>query len=415
MENVVYEKMNVKENKQIVVSYGFVLKMPFFILVLVGMVTLFTTIIPISSLLNRLLIGIYLILIFVLVLMRAKTKTLLFLLLFFALMFVDLIITGSVPRMLNDLFYFPLWCLNLLFFVLYYNDLKIIIAQFYKCFLVFAILWTFSVVASLAFPASFIMYNSVRSFVSFAGQTHRFSETALLTMVCSTIAFIVTHKKRFLLLLIFPIITIFISGARTYLVVAMLLPMLIFMRTSKNRFLKIIVLLGGLFGILYAGYYVTSLRIGTTNYSWQIANYGTLHFVTSGRSDFWVIDLNQFFDTSSLFNIFVGRGFNYVYEVNEIYYNVGIYAHNDYINVLLAHGIIGLLIFVGIFISFVRRVYRYNSIKTIELLIYLAIVLFNAIFNMVYTYTISSLITPIIAIALLDNTFGKVNKNILSL
>lgn len=380
---------------------GGLLEIEIYLLFFTGIITSLTSVLPFSSYLNRLIMGLYLILSLFLILKKAKAGSFLFLICLFGLLFVDIIISGASIRKINDLFYFPLWSLNLLVFVFYYDELKNVIKRKHRLFFIFAVLWNIINLSSVIYPGSFILSNNIKAFVGFAGQAHRFSETALMALLFGAIEYSVTRKKRVFLLMIFPILSTYLSGARTYLIVALLFALFMMWCFSRKKIIKFIILFGGIVFVAYAGFYMTSMRMGTQDYAWQIANYGTLHFITSGRSDFWQIDLEHFF-TSPYINIMIGNGYNYVYEINELFYNSPIYAHNDYINILLAHGFIGLLMFLGTFISFISAISKRVHIKKIYLLFYLAIVIFNASFNMVYTYAVASLITPIFGMAMID-------------
>ncbi len=75
--------------------------------------------------------------------------------------------------------------------------------------------------------------------------------------------------------------------------------------------------------------------------------------LSSGRLIWWKIDLNQFLSSNVFYKIF-GHGFDYVYKINYQYYGLYIFAHNDYIMLLLSMGIIGLSFYLLLFGRFLK-------------------------------------------------------------
>lgn len=71
-----------------------------------------------------------------------------------------------------------------------------------------------------------------------------------------------------------------------------------------------------------------------------------LNIFTSGRTSFWAIDLQAYFE-SGLLGMLFGGGFDYVYAVNMEKYGLHIWAHNDVISCLLSVGLFGTTLYVG--------------------------------------------------------------------
>ncbi len=382
----------------------------FWIVALIGLVTLLTGLSSSTSIINRFLVVAYCCVVLYLLLKKIKLAMAIFLLLLVSLVFVDLVVTGRSLLHLNDIFYLPLWCINLVFYSEYYHEIRQLVFKKHKIFGFFAFVWIALVLFSLLLPKSFIMSNNIKSFVSFTGSAHRFAQTALLAITCLIVEFLATKKKVFFILLSAPLIFIFYCGARTYLIVALFLVLYSFLCILPNKMAKVFFLLAGLILVIYAGFYTTAKRMGTESYAWQIAKYGTLHFLTSGRSDFWEIDLYHFF-LSPPFFIVVGRGYNFVYDVNATYYNSAIWAHNDYINVLVSNGFAGIVLYFLPFFSLLKIMIKNKKRAFLATSFLLVIIVFNASFNMVYSYTVANLITPIIGIVLFDFTTMFYSKN----
>lgn len=82
-----------------------------------------------------------------------------------------------------------------------------------------------------------------------------------------------------------------------------------------------------------------------------------LHKLTSGRSTFWLIDIKAF-GANGMRGILFGHGFDYSYNVNEKYYGMSIWAHNDFLETLLSTGLIGFSLYVTSLLKFLK-----NNIK----------------------------------------------------
>lgn len=65
---------------------------------------------------------------------------------------------------------------------------------------------------------------------------------------------------------------------------------------------------------------------------------------TNARSTIWEIDIREF-GNSNLIQKILGQGFDYVPKINEMYYGDPIWAHNDFVQLLLSVGILGLLVY----------------------------------------------------------------------
>lgn len=104
---------------------------------------------------------------------------------------------------------------------------------------------------------------------------------------------------------------------------------------------------------------------------------------TNGRTVFWLLDLKKFGESSFL-NILLGNGFGFSFRVNTSKHWIGIWSHNDFLEVLISAGILGLLLYVYVIIRFLLMLK-----KKIEGKVWLSIILyflFVAVINGVFTY-----------------------------
>ena len=104
---------------------------------------------------------------------------------------------------------------------------------------------------------------------------------------------------------------------------------------------------------------------------------------TSGRSLFWAVDLKAF-ASGNLLQILFGRGFDYVYELNAQMVNQKIWAHDDFIHLLLGGGFLAFGIYVYIILEFFKK--RLMKQKKIDRLMLVTYLLFPAIVNGFFMY-----------------------------
>lgn len=110
--------------------------------------------------------------------------------------------------------------------------------------------------------------------------------------------------------------------------------------------------------------------------------------VSSGRLIWWKIDIQEFAKLSIIEQI-LGKGFTFVYQINEQFYGLKIGAHNDFLNILLSVGWIGLigyiLIILNLFFKFGRQLFFKNDKSIIMKLSLIAVyILWNANINGFY-------------------------------
>lgn len=98
----------------------------------------------------------------------------------------------------------------------------------------------------------------------------------------------------------------------------------------------------------------------------------------------------------------MGNGYNFIYDVNEIAIDDRIWGHNDFINILLTYGYIGVYIYLYTFISMSKHILKKGKVSKIIIYGYYFIWLFNAMFNMVYTYICATFALPYIMYSLID-------------
>ena len=172
------------------------------------------------------------------------------------------------------------------------------------------------------------------------------------------------------------------SGARSYL--AVLLVVIYCYYNQKIRYLRYYKLIT--IGLIIVG---VILFINSNMYERFIATYNNeyiasnrLAAMSSGRLSWWELDLRHF-GSYSLINKLFGRGNEYVFQFNKSAYGLYIWAHNDFIQLLMAYGIFGFLLYIIVLGQSIRNFYtRENrAFAIIVLLTIISIAFLNGFFT----------------------------------
>ena len=247
----------------------------------------------------------------------------------------------------------------------------------------FAVILT---VLSLFVSANYAISWSERYYVGFTRDPHAVASSLCLLMALTLVVF---KPEKFtisrMMILVFLMAVIFMSGARTFMVPAIVICYVYIKDNLNNQKIKIVVYIKATLLIAYI--FINSNMMQKFIWSSNAANqYATnnLASMSGGRSEFWVIDLREFLK-QNIFVKFFGRGFDFPYITNKKYYNMHIWSHNDIIDLLLSVGIVGVAIYGKVWKDFLMKSRRHIKSKMVYglLLIY---ILFPLIFNGMFTY-----------------------------
>lgn len=305
----------------------------------------------------------------------------------------DIAITHGSFVNFNLVVYLLFWVLLFSMFSAKMDSLKNWVAEDLQWIKAISILWCLLVIVSIPFSNSYyIVEGQGRFFCSFAGDSFRLSPTALMVLVLITVCLRLDYRNKWMygVMSMVPLFCAFMGYSRTYLGVILLMYILFifeFMRSRTSFYVSIVV--GGVVAAFIISVSSISSKINSTSHGGYLGFWDTL---TSGRSSFWAHDIQQYsqFDIQ---NLLFGGGFNRIYEINR-QIGVNIWAHNDFINLLITNGIVGLIIYLlpMIFMvhnSYVRRIRIPRYIYGILLIQWFI----NAFFNMEYTYVCAAIAT----------------------
>ena len=385
---------------------------------------------PFFSYINKILIGITIVLLFFKTVIKKITIPKVIVLSITGVLYVfSIIFTNWKLQQINDLFYFGFWILYFMYMVENNDEFIEVLEKNMPAIIGVTIFWNLLVFISLFFPNSFILKGSTYYFQSFSNGFHRFASTSIFILIMNLIIIQKKTKKRYWLLFLIPYITTFLTGARIYLALVILIGLSVIYCMTNTK-IKLIVF-SIIFLFVSAGLvFITPMGqkfITSKNIEIKEENYATkqekqegviskeseqqiaINSITSGRTLFWKADIKGYLVLNPLKKL-VGNGYNYVYDINEKAIHDRIWAHNDFINPLLSNGLIGLILYLYVFIKYC---YIFCKTKKIPLLLisFVAFYFFNAMFNMVYTYMCCVLVIPFVLYAFsLKNSNNKYIK-----
>lgn len=301
---------------------------------------------------------------------------------------------------MNDIFYFGIWVLYFLYLKENHYKFKELLKKYNQYIFNIIFLWNIITFISFFFKISYNNnWGGELYFKSFSNSEHRFASTCIFVIALNWIVAREKKRRKYMLFSVIPFIGIYLSGARTYLGVIFIFILCIYYLMCEKKIIfymtlmPIIILLIVIVAITPMG----KKFIQTTNDGYN----GFWATVTNSRSIFWKADIDAF-ENLNFLQRFVGNGYNFVYDVNEEAVRSRIYAHNDIINVLLTYGYIGVVLYLFVFLEYSKFVFKCSESAKIVKYGYYFIWLFNAMFNMVYTYIGATFSLPFILYSLVD-------------
>jgi len=246
-----------------------------------------------------------------------------------------------------------------------------------------------------------IRWGEGRYFASYLEGPHPLGFFLILVIAITLLLKIITRDKKINFLLILPSLAIMMTGARTVLITMVSL-YLIFMRINVKSVMPWTVVLSGVIFSFWD-------RVIKIPIIYKFIAQKSSGDLSSGRFDFWLKDVESFFELN-LLEKFIGGGFDYPYLVNYQMRGVYIWAHNDIINLLLSIGIIGL----SIYLYFIFKLCKYIHKKErgINFVMFLIFLLGTMSLNGFYNYTDFVVSVFIVSASLFINTKSNLEVGI---
>ena len=222
---------------------------------------------------------------------------------------------------------------------------------------------------------------------------------AIATIFVYEMALMLAYGEKSFIWYVLPLYFISISRARTFLapatVILFLYVYLNYQKKTKRYIIYIIAIAAFVIVFPHTSMYAKFIATSQGNYYGGIMN---------SRDIFWKADINDYISEYSIIEKILGKGFSWVRTINQRVTGGRIWAHNDFINVLLSVGIVGEFIYFGLFWGILSKI----DIKLNKYLL-LVYALLPAFFNGLYDYF--PLVLSFVFIAHLDQKEYRKNKN----
>lgn len=190
------------------------------------------------------------------------------------------------------------------------------------------------------------------------------------------------NQKKMLILMLLPLICIFMTGARTYLIPTIVLFLYFLWKILGTK----LTLLSGILSSPFLFFII----INTSMYkkflfaiNFEYGNESLFSRLTSGRSDMWIAVGDYFIHEYNLINKLIGTSFDTVYEIIRCSTGMNVWAHNDIINTLATSGIVGVIIYMCV-LKELFKIKKYRSFEKgfgyVVIIIYSLFILTNGFF-----------------------------------
>lgn len=231
-----------------------------------------------------------------------------------------------------------------------------------------------------------------------SGMPHTLSYLMLAVIIISICIILVEGKWHFAIATIIPFYALFESGARVTLlatgIFALILVDILFFKNQKNNKRNLLI---ALVVVVVAAFFLKDVIIESNLWKKTMLRIKEGNF-TAGRFSMWGDLLYHYVHDSNIFQYFLGQGDDKTYYYNYLnsYVNVSVWAHNDFIQILVGKGLLGLGIYLYFGYMYVKKLFKRNgSYKTFLIL---GAILILAILNGFYSYRDISLVIPFIFI-----------------
>ena len=316
---------------------------------------------------------------------RIRTKEMLLLIGMICVFFCSLLAMEDTVQNVEDWLYWVITCMFLL--LLGKKDFVARIAveteSLRKFIFWIIILSNIALLAAFATPESYTRSSVGTYFRGFAYSQHSICCGSCMLLVLILLYYRGKHASIKQILLMLPAsMAILDSGARTFLISLIVIWVVFYRDFVKSQGARIMLFPAAMIVLIYA-FLNSGMMDKFINTSENVyISEDTMTAMSSGRLDFWKLDIEAYWDLG-FFSKLLGRGFDYVYKVNEEGYGMRIWAHNDILDLLLSAGLVGLGMYLVVFHSLFKSILglRYNWFGKLLLIMYITFpMLFNGLF-----------------------------------
>ena len=228
-------------------------------------------------------------------------------------------------------------------------------------------------------------------FVGINGNPH--GNTYLMILMAIVIELIVSKKNnRYLVLYFIPLLSAFMSGARTPAVV--MLCMFLGIRCFKNKIRAnlrfswsgLLIVVGFLVIISIFGNVLIDFILNS-NIMDKFSSTSDSGNVLNSRDLIWNGLINEFkYNFSDIERVF-GHGIHYSVLINKYTVNSPIWGHSDFIDILISYGMLMLAIYIVMYVRYFIKLWSIGGNGLLMMVFFLGMILLS-IFNGVINYTV---------------------------
>lgn len=288
----------------------------------------------------------------------------------------------------NMLFFFPLWYLYLVYTGRRYIEFAECIQNNLWLIKRVVILWSIIVIISAPLSSSYIDFQ----FRSFTQGPFRLAPTALMIAVLIWIYACETGNKKFLVWILVPFISIAFTGCRSYTIIMLIFAFYAYYGICEHKiyfYLTIIPVIALVAIGLSQTSFIAKFEAAINNPHVK----DPLIAITSGRSLMWTYAVEKFRNANIFIKLF-GGGLTHSYEIFYEMNGSAIWAHNDLFEMLNCHGIVGVILYIYVFVRFTKKASQFNQLTKLQFCIFIGVNLVNACINGLYVYNTALLTIP---------------------
>lgn len=339
---------------------------------------------------NRLSVGLVLVVLLYLVIEKCSKRDVLIVFLYSCFFLLSWLNINMQFFYSNMLFFFPLWYMYLVYAGRRYNQFTRCISNNLNLIKKVIIVWCVLVIISAPLPSSYEDFQ----FRSFTQGPFRLAPTALMIAVLIWIYVCETNNRVFLAWIIVPFMAIAFSGCRSYTIVMLIFIFYVYYGFCKKK--------STFYFTIIPMICLVALGLSHTSFVMKFQDAinnphvtDKMVALTSGRSLMWTYALKKFGESNIIIKLF-GGGLTHSYEIFYEMNGSAIWAHNDFFEMINCHGVIGLILYIAIFIRFIKMARIKKNLTKLQLIIFIGVNLVNAAINGLYVYNTALLTIPLL-------------------
>lgn len=243
-------------------------------------------------------------------------------------------------------------------------------------------IWT--IVFLIVITFQFFAYEIARKAISIYDTDGLTNNIAYYFVAIVPMVFLFSKKKILMYLILLYIMCFLMYGMkRGAIMIGLLAILYIVFKDYKDSTIgkKISIILLFLGVIIFMSYYIVDLASSSTYFQYRLEQ--TLEGSTSGRDSYYESFWNAFINESSLIKILFGGGYYNTVRIN------GNLAHNDWLEILINQGVLGISLFLAYWLSWANYIKRMKRTEYFPVMIcFFGIFILKTIFSMSITDTL---------------------------